>query len=228
MISSAAELLHQWTCLLRLCFLAPGASNISGEAGLETSHLTLSHICANHFDTGKSTQPGSARGLLCSAENCLPAIGSHEEYARNNIFVREQWEPITLCGQWSLWKQHGLAWQQGTTHPPIHPSLEGCGAQRQPQLWELGTSLAIGTGWSKAEILACKWAWHGRTHGWTGQGCGEMETNVLWCHWGRVWQPQAGLIWDPRPWTGVKGDPEEAGHAKYSPLMPSWPWHFFL
>lgn len=90
MISSTAELLHEWTCPLRVCFLAPGASNISGEVGLETSHLTLSHICANHFDTGKSTQPGSAGGLLCSAENCLTVICNHEEYARNNIFVREQ------------------------------------------------------------------------------------------------------------------------------------------
>lgn len=136
MISSTLELLHEWTCLLRLCFLAFVASSISGEAGLETSHLTLSHICANHFDTGKSTQPGSAGGLLCSAENCLPTICSHEEYARKNIIVRKQREPITLFGQWSPWKQHGLAWQQGTTQPPIHPSLEDC---------ESGATPAVGT-----------------------------------------------------------------------------------
>lgn len=65
MISSAPELLHELTHLYELCFLDLSTSNVSGEANtcvargyspfLETSHLSLSQVCANHFDTGKST-----------------------------------------------------------------------------------------------------------------------------------------------------------------------------
>lgn len=65
MISSAPELLHELTRPHGLCFPDPRVSKVSGEAGtpvgrgyapsLETSHLLLSQVCAQHFDIRKST-----------------------------------------------------------------------------------------------------------------------------------------------------------------------------
>lgn len=92
--------------------------------------------------------------------------------------------------------------QSRVCHPgPIpHPSQEQSSweapGQLQPQA--LGTSLGMGQGWTRT------WSQFSGTHGWAGQGCGEMEHSPALASLGQ------GLMVSEN-WPGVLGHGQNEG-----------------
>lgn len=166
----------------RVLFPCPRASHRSEEAGLENGHLTLSHVCANYFDTGKSTV---RQAVLEDCHTLLRLVSLPFVGMKNMPGI------IFLPGN-SKSQQTAMGWRlPGSTSaepdsrgPHLHLSQEpyyGHGAR-----------------WSQAEIMICRCAWLGRAYVWAGQI--SEETNILWCHRDTVWQPTTNRLeqWEPK------------------------------